>query len=432
MESTSPPIEKNDSKPLTRRRLLFVDDESLVLQGLRRTLRQMRDEWDMTFVEGGEQALEALAREPYDAIISDMKMPRIDGAQLLEQVLQRYPEVVRIVLSGQASGEAILRSIGPTHQYLSKPCDPHELQLRLTQAFAMRDLLRNPAVRAVVSGLKSIPSLPGLYHQILAELRSDDVSLERIAKIVSTDAGMTAKILQLANSAFMGVRYSVSNPTQAVSLIGTEMVRALVLSVHVFSQFEDARGVASYWKSLWEHSMSVACLAKRIAVSEKCPKQLVDDSFTAGVLHEIGKLVLLAQMPNEYAAILAVVAERPGTLSAEERARFGCTHADLGAYLISIWGLPHSLIHAVAYHDCPSQTVEGQFSLLTSVHAADAIVSANAAPICRDVELDAKYLQTVGLSGRESTWSDLYKIQVEQEKTNTAGGGNERKDSVCR
>ena len=423
MEPTTLPADKAVTKPVTRRRLLFVDDDSLVLQGLRRTLRQMREEWDMTFVEGGEQALEALARDPYDAIISDMKMPRMDGAQLLEEVLRRYPEVVRIVLSGQASGEAILRSIGPTHQYLSKPCDPRELQLRLTQAFAMRDLLRNPAVRAVVSGLKSIPSLPSLYHQILAELRSEDVSLERIAKIVSTDAGMTAKILQLANSAFMGVRYNVSSPTQAVSLIGTEMVRALVLSVHVFSQFEEARGVASYWKSLWEHSMSVACLAKRIAVSEKCTKQLVDESFTAGVLHEIGKLVLLAQMPKEYAAILVAVGEKPGTLSYEERARFGCTHAELGAYLISIWGLPHSLIHAIAYHDCPSQTVEEQFSLLTAVHVADAIVSVNAEPISRDIELDVNYLERIGLGGHERTWNELYKIQVEQEKTSAAGGG---------
>ena len=423
MESTASPIGKGETRPVSRRRLLFVDDESLVLEGLRRTLRPMREEWDMAFVEGGEQALEALAREPYDAIISDMKMPRMDGAQLLEQVLQRYPEVVRIVLSGQASGEAILRSIGPTHQYLSKPCDPHELQLRLTQAFAMRDLLRNPAVRAVVSGLKSIPSLPGLYHQILAELRSDDVSLERIAKIVSTDAGMTAKILQLANSAFMGVRYNVSSPTQAVSLIGTEMVRALVLSVHVFSQFEEAQGVASYWKSLWEHSMSVACLAKRIAVSEKCPKQLVDESFTAGVLHEIGKLVLLAQMPEEYAVILDAIVDKPGTLSTEERARFGCTHAELGAYLISIWGLPHSLIHAVAYHDCPSQTVEEQFSLLTTVHAADAIVSGDAPPISRDIELDMKYLETLGLRGHERNWSEMYTAQLEQEKASAGMGG---------
>jgi HD-like signal output (HDOD) protein/ActR/RegA family two-component response regulator len=404
------------------RRLLFVDDEPLVLQGLRRTLHVMRDEWQMTFVESGQQALEALAREPYDAIITDMKMPRMDGAQLLEEVKRRYPEVVRMVLSGQAGREAILRSIGPTHQYLSKPSDPQELRLKLAQAFAMRDLLRNSAVRAIVSGLKSIPSLPGLYHQILDELRSEDASLERVAQIVSNDAGMTAKILQLANSAFLGVRHEVSSPTQAVTLIGTEMVRALVLSVHVFSQFEAEQGVTSHWTTLWEHSLSVACLAQRIAVHQKCGKAMVDESFTAGLLHEIGKLVLLAQMPKEYAAILETIAPQPGTLSSAERARFGCTHADLGAYLMSIWGLPHPLIHAVAYHDRPSKSLERSFSSLTLVHAADAVASSPECPlIVRDIELDRGYLQELQLSDHECAWRDLYKEQIAQAKSSTAG-----------
>ena len=408
---------------ISRRRLLFVDDEALVLQGLRRTLHGMRNEWEMTFVESAERALATLAREPYDAIVTDMKMPGRDGAQLLEEVKRHYPEMVRVVLSGEANRDAVFRSIGTTHQYLCKPCDPQELRMRLAQAFVMRDLLRNPAIRAVVSGLKSIPSLPALYHEIMAELRTEDTSLERIARIVSKDVGMTAKILQLANSAFMGTRYEISNPTQAVTLIGTETVRALVLSVHVFSQFEDQQGVAGYWTTLWEHSIAVACLAQRIAAAEKCAKNLVDESFTAGLLHEIGKLVLLAQMPREYGAILETLAEKPTTLSAAERERFGCTHADLGAYLMSIWGLPHPLIHAVAYHDRPAESVEKRFSSLTAVHGADAIVSSgNGALILQDVQMDEEYLKDLGLSERPPVWRELYRQQLEQAKASAAKG----------
>jgi len=404
-------------------RLLFVDDESLILQGLRRTLHSMREEWDMTFVDTAEQALEALAREPYDAIITDMKMPRMDGGQLLEEVKKRYPAMVRMVLSGQSSQEAVLRSVGTAHQYLSKPCDPQELKLRLAQAFVMRDLLRNARVRAVVAGLKSIPSLPGMYHEIMAELRSEDASLERIARIVSKDAGMTAKVLQLANSALMGVRYEVSNPTQAVTLIGTEMVRALVLSVHVFSQFEDQQGAVPHLTALWEHSIAVGCLAQRIAAGEKCAKGLVDESFTAGLLHEIGKLVLLAQMPKEYGVILENVKEKSATLAAAEREQFGCTHADLGAYLMSLWGLPHPLIHAVAFHDRPAESVEKRFSSLTAVHGADAVVSStNGSLILQDVQLDEKYLQELGLGGRELVWRELYGEQIQQAKMNASKG----------
>lgn len=399
-----------------RSRLLFVDDEPLVLQGLQRTLHSMRAEWDMTFVGGGDEALEALQRQPYDAIITDMRMPRMDGAQLLEKVKERYPEIVRIVLSGQANRETILRSAGPAHQYISKPCDPQELKLRLAQAFAMRDLLQNSGVRALVAGLKSIPSPPGLYYEIQAELQSEDSSLKKIADIVSKDVGMTAKILQLANSAFMGARYNISNTTQAVTLIGTEMVRALVLSVHVFSQFKNPEKTDC--ATLWEHSIAVACLAQRIAAAEGCSKAAADESFTAGILHDIGKLVLLSEMPKPYAQLLVDIAKNPGSLAVAERQRFGCTHADLGAYLMSIWGLPHSLVQAVAYHDRPADSAENRLCSLTAVHGADVIASAaNPALLLQDVQWDEHYMQDLGKCGREPVWRDFYTQQLEHAKT---------------
>jgi len=396
-----------------RNRLLFVDDEVLVLQGLKRSLHGMRAQWEMNFVESGAAALEALARESYDAIITDMRMPLMDGAQLLELVKKNYPEVVRIVLSGQADRETILRSLGPAHQYVSKPCDAQDLKSRLAQAFVMRDLLKNSSVRALVSGLKSIPSLPGLYYEIQAELQSENASLKKIAEIVSKDAGMTAKILQLANSAFMGTRFAVSNPTQAITLIGTEIVRALVLSVHVFSQLKDS--TTPDCTTLWEHGLAVSCLSQRIAITEKCVKSVVDECLTAGILHEIGKLVLMAEMPAQYAKVLAQDKEKPGTLALAERNRFGCTHAELGAYLMSIWGLPHALIHAVAYHDCPSQSIEQCFSSLSVLHIADAIVSSKSASmILQDVKLDEAYLSALGLSERLPVWCGLYDQQMEQ------------------
>jgi HD-like signal output (HDOD) protein len=394
-------------------RLLFVDDEVLVLQGLKRSLHGMRAQWNMTFVESGAAALAALACERYDAIITDMRMPLMDGAQLLEQVKQKYPEVVRVVLSGQADRETILRSLGPAYQYVSKPCDPQDLKSRLAQAFVMRDLLKNSSVRALVSGLKSIPSLPGLYYEIQAELKSEDVSLKKIADIVSKDAGMTAKILQLANSAFMGARFAVSNPTQAITLIGTEMVRALVLSVHVFSQLKNS--TTPDCGILWEHGVAVSCLSQHIAISEKCAKDIVDECFTAGILHEIGKLVLMAEMPRQYAQILTDESAQTGALSLAERQQFGCTHAELGAYLMSIWGLPHPLIHAVAYHDRPSQSIEQCFSSLSVVHAADAIVSAKSpATILHDVELDESYFNLLGLTERLSLWRGFHDQQIEE------------------
>jgi HD-like signal output (HDOD) protein/CheY-like chemotaxis protein len=386
--------------------LLFVDDEAMILDGLRRALHGMRQEWDMHFVISGACALDALDRDAYDAIITDMRMPVMDGAQLLEQVKQRHPEVVRIVLSGQSSREAIFRSIAPAHQFLSKPCDPQDLVNRLGEAFAMRDLLSNRSIKTIISRMRSIPSLPALYEELTAVLRLESPSLAQIERIVSKDVGMATKILQLANSAFIGARGRVSNLLQAVSLIGTESVRTLVLSIHIFSQCDGNSEVAPYLPVLWDHSAAVAWLAQRIATSESCTKAIVEESFTAGLLHDIGKVIFLSEMLDKYRQILGTSS---GSILELEFEQLGCTHAQVGAYLMSIWGLPVPLVHAVAFHHCPSQTEETKFSSLTAVHAADAIASANDPAILnKDIELDLNFLDRLGLRHREAIWRGLH------------------------
>jgi HD-like signal output (HDOD) protein/ActR/RegA family two-component response regulator len=402
-------------------KLLFVDDEPLVLQGLRRSLHTMSRDWNMTFVESGDEALQVLDREPYDVIITDMRMPKMDGAQLLEEVKRRHPAMVRMVLSGQSSREAVLRSLSPTHQYMSKPCDPQDLKIKLAQAFAMRDLLENPKLKALVSGLKSIPSLPAVYDELMQELQSEDSSTARVGTIIAKDAGMTAKILQIANSAFLGLRCHISNPAQAVCMIGMDMVRALVVSVHVFSQFEAKPSVSSRWEDLWEHSVAVASLSKRIAAAQKSIKVVLEDSFTAGLLHDVGKIILLAEMPAEYADILNRLVDRSLSLAELERDKIGCTHADVGAYLIGIWGLPHTLTQAVGFHDRPGLVVENRFSPLTATHVADAIVSEkHCSATTQDVALDRAYLEGLGIGDREAAWRELYEEEIRQK---SARGG---------
>jgi HD-like signal output (HDOD) protein len=390
-----------------RKRLLFVDDEPNVLNGLRRSLHSMREVWDMQFVEGAQAALQALEKEPYDAIISDMRMPLMDGADLLDQVKQRYPETVRMILSGQSSRGAVFRSIAPAHQFLSKPCDPQELASRLSQAFAMRDLLSNQSVKAVVSRLRSLPSLPALYEDVMGQLRSEDPSFTHIARIISKDVGMAAKILQLANSAFMGTSGRVSSLLQALTLIGLDNVRTLVLSVNVFSQFDGNARVAANLPYLWDHSIAVSKLAQQIAAVENSPKALLEECFTAGLLHDLGKLVLMAEFPRQCQEVYAAKSDVRANV---ERQSLGCTHAEVGAYLMSIWGLPFPLVHAVAYHHHPEETSETKFSPLTAVHAADAIASeADPSPLNHDIALDQPYLSRLGLSERESVWRGLYK-----------------------
>lgn len=391
------------------KRLLFVDDEPMVLEALRRALHAKRQEWEMRFVTSPSAAMEALDREPFDAIITDMRMPEMDGAQLLEYVKEHHSDMVRIVLSGQSKKETIMRSIVPAHQFLSKPCNFQELRDRLAEAFARRDLLRNKALAGVVSRLKSIPSLPSLYRELTAALKDENASLTAIEEIISKDVGMAAKILQLANSAFIGARGRVSSLHEAVSLIGAETVRSLTLSIHIFAQFDRHSSVAELLPAIWKHSVAVASLAQRIAMEETGNKALAEESFTTGLLHDVGKVVLLAEMSEEYRQVLARIGPNSHSTRELESEFLGCPHEQVGAYLMSIWGLPVSIMRAVEHHHCPLESKETAFSSLTALHCADAIVSqGDSLPILRDMQLDEAYLKMLGLSGRVAAWSAYY------------------------
>lgn len=391
------------------KRLLFVDDEPHLLDGLRRSLHDMRFEWEMHFVDSGIGALRELDRQHYDAIITDMRMPAMDGAELLEEVQNRHEDVVRIILSGQSSKDSVLRSIAPTHQYLSKPCDTEELRLRLSLAFSMRDSLANGTVKRIVARLRSIPSLPILYDELTAALASPRTSLAHLERIIEKDPGMAAKILQLANSAFIGARSEVSNLKHAVSLIGTEAIRTLVMSVHIFSQFDHSSSVAAYLPFLWGHSVEVASLARKIALAENQPSNLAEQCFTAGLLHDIGRAILLSEMPGDYIPLLKHASDSPGGILLSEAEAFGCTHAEVGAYLMSIWGMPVPLVHAVSLHHRTSEDALSHFSPLTAVHCADAIATADESRSnTGDGVLDFEYLKRLGLCERVAIWTSLH------------------------
>ncbi|MFP5226005.1 MAG: HDOD domain-containing protein [Acidobacteriota bacterium] len=391
---------------MSAKRLLFVDDDRMVLAGLRRALHDMRDEWETVFAASGQEALAALAQAPFDAVITDMRMPVMDGAELLDRVKVRYPELIRIVLSGQSEKDAMLRSIAPAHQYLAKPCDVGELKLRLVQAFAARDLVRNPAITAAVARLRSIPSLPAIYNELTAALRSEMTSLAQIEAIVARDVGMATKILQLANSAFIGVHGRVPSLRQAVSLIGLDTVRTLTLSIHVFSHFDRNSEIAAEVASLWKHSVDVASLAQRIAAVETGSKAMAEECFAAGLLHDLGKVILLGERPREYAEIRKTLEAQGGSIEDLEIARLGCSHAQLGAYLMSIWGLPTALVQAVGFHHCPSQAMESAFSTLTAVHVADALVH-RVLDGNEKIAMDAACLEQSGLTEKLESWQNL-------------------------
>jgi HD-like signal output (HDOD) protein len=387
-----------------KQHLLFVDDDRSVLQGLQRMLRPLRHEWDMAFANNGPEALDYMARTHVDVIISDMRMPDMDGAQLLTEVMRKYPATARLILSGQASRETVMRALVPTHQYLAKPCDPDTLKAAITRATTLHALLTDTNLRALVAGMSTLPSLPSLYLEVTELLNDAKTSMQMMSEVISRDIGMTAKILQVANSAFFGQRQTTKNLTRAITMLGLDNIKALVLSLAVFSQCPQAQLKRFSLQMLWDHCFATATSAKHIAQMEQQEACMNEATFTAGLLHECGRLIFAVNVPDAYEQALALVKQEGLSVWEAEREIFEVSHAEVGAYLLGLWGLPDPIIEAVAFHHRPLQGGAQTFSPLTAVHVANALLSEQTDAGPPQPAVDFEYLTKLGLTDRLPLW----------------------------
>ena len=401
---------------ISKKRILFVDDEPMVLKGLQRTLRKMRNEWDMAFTANGKGALEILSKQPMDVIVSDLKMPEMDGMQLLTEVRTQYPQVVRIILSGHLEHEMTLQSVQYAHQNLSKPCDSEILKQTLAKLFALRDIMADESVKKIVSQIESLPSLPAIYSEIIEEMQSEDPSIKKVGDIILKDLSMTAKILQVVNSVFFGLSRKISSPADAVVLLGLETIKSLVLSVKIFAEFSQKKFSWFNIDALFNHSMSVSTYAKTIIKNEKLDQELINYSLMAGLLHDLGKLILATNLQKPYKEVLTAARGSDRNLWDLEYEAFGTSHAEIGAYLMGLWSLETPIIEAIAFHHCPANSMSQNMGLLTAVHIGNAIdhdgqSSTNGNT---DLQYDAQYLDTLGLADRIPEWRQVCNELIER------------------
>lgn len=395
--------------------VLFVDDDENVLQGLRRMLRPMRDTWDMVFVDSATTALAAMEGRPFDVVVSDMRMPTMDGADLLTIVSKKYPASVRIILSGYAEEEAILRTAGPAHRYLSKPCNFEVMVEAISSALALRHFLGEESLRHLVSSLHSLPSPPDVFLALLSELRSKNASSASVAKILSRDVAMTAETLKLTNSAFFALPTRITDLKDAVRLLGLETIKALALIAGIYSCYSGDAETAAIIRRLGNRSLGVGIAARAIAEREHLDQVDTQEALCAGVLAHVGILVLVANYPHRFRQAMDLVERRVLPIVEAERRVFGASHTELSAYLLGLWGFVDTVVEAVAYHHEPHRYKGRQNKIVTIVHCAQAFAKtcgqAMAKGTVEQVDemallsgLDMEFLNTANLFNRLPVW----------------------------
>ena len=389
-----------------KKTILFVDDESNILEGLRRSLRSMRKEWDMHFALGGYEALAFLETKNVDAIISDMRMPEMDGAKLLKEVRRISPCSVRIILSGYSEEEAILRTVGPAHQYLSKPCEPDLLINTIQRAMHLRQFIDMDEISCKLSGLENLPSPPGSFTKLITILDDPLAKLDDIADILAKDLAMSAQTLKLTNSAYFSVREPVESLRKAVSLLGLDTIRSLVLVAGFFKEFSGPPEMAARIETLSQRCVSIGIAAREIANLEGLSAQEAGQSHSAGVLSHVGSLALMANWPEKFLQALELVEQEGLDIVSAETRIFGASHTQIGAYLLGLWGFTDPIAEAVAFHHDPLEFSEaGPSSVLLCVYAAQCLVIPARADADK-IEMDRQILALAGKESREDAWKD--------------------------
>jgi HD-like signal output (HDOD) protein/ActR/RegA family two-component response regulator len=402
-------------------RVLFVDDEPLVLRALGRMAHGMREECDAAFASSGEEALTLMADRPFDVLVSDMRMPGMDGAAVLTQAERRFPWIARIILSGYTQYESALRALPVCHRFLSKPLRAEDLRLVLLRTIALHRLLSDPALRELVGEAKELPARPQVYFQLRGALANPSSSMRAIARIVERDAGITGRLLRTVNNAFFAPASRITSAQQAISHLGTELMTGLVLSLECFGNFEDMLAQCELIPESLERKAYLTATITAELLGDETQRQ---DAFLAALLHDCGLLLLAARRPAMVSEAVRVARQDATPLHVAERKLWGTTHAQIGAYLLGLWGLPYPVVEAVASCHAPSKSEGPEFDVGGAVYMAAALAEAAMAGDTSAVELDADFVQRMQLAGRIPEFIGLVERIIGQSEDATSAGAD--------
>jgi putative nucleotidyltransferase with HDIG domain len=371
-------------------RILLVIDDPATLAQAEPLFRELPDRWKVHVSHSGEDALCQLEQVSFDVVFADLKAGPLEGIQFLHQVWSKYPATIRFFLCESMQPDLMVTCALGSHQVLQKPLNGMVIRNAIERAGLMNRLFQNKDVQVLVSRIRTFPSRPTVYAEVIKELRSSSASAQVVGELVSRDLAISAKLLQITNSVFFGFNQPVATPSDAVLLLGMETTASLVLGIEAFSQLDNVKLKYFSTDQVWNHCQTVANAARAIAEHATRDSALAQEAYTAALLHDIGKLALAVNLDEAYRDALNVGREKNIPAWDVERQAFGATHAEAGAYLLSLWGLPAGVIEAVAGHHLPARELSSEFTALTALHVANAIENALAEP-SGAIKMDMEY-----------------------------------------
>ena len=347
------------------KKILFVDDEKQILRALKRLF--VSSDYEVHFADGGERALELVKEQDFDLLVTDIRMPEMDGIELLRQVKDASPLTLRVALSGYTDNKKIYSALEDNlaKLYLFKPWDNKELTSLIDRLFELEDILKDKKLLNLINNLDELPTVPDLYAE-LCRMVEENADIETIAKKLEEDQSIASKLLRVANSAFYGAK--TGSIAQAIMYVGLINVKNIVLSNGIFTSLGLDRDLQ---RSLWEH----VNLTNRLmnAIYQKCLFKKVPNLFaSAGLLHDIGRVIIYQFFMDEFKDVLEEVKSSPErSINEIETEIIGVDHQKIGGYLLNWWEIPVPIIESALFHHDPLNDAVMNKELVSVVHISN-------------------------------------------------------------
>lgn len=382
-------------------RILFVEDDPVLMSNMRRTLSVMRRHWDMRFFSSAEEAVLAMARQPFDVVVTDLTLKGMNGDEFLSLTQYQYPKVVRVLMADRTEVKETVSNAAIAHCVIAKPCDPSELAVAVQRVIDVEQRLSDPDLQSMLSEVGMLPSPTQAVTHLNDLVGRDDVSVAQIAEIVSTDMNMTAKLLQVVNSAFFGLTRHIGDVREAIALLGLNTVQNFCVTVEILRTFETVPVlVQSVVDEIHDRSLTTAYLARDLVTD---PQQ-AGEAYVAGLLHDVGLLVVAQSRPEQLLELRVEACRTSLPITEIERDVLGAHHADIGAFLLDLWGFPYEIVEAVARHHDANETIGSKVDVMHAVYIADMLSGSRQGEPYSEWEqlgeLDDDYLASLGVLER--------------------------------
>ena len=398
--------------------ILLADIDEARLEELSSIIQAAKPDWEVVALTSAADVLQCASNDDIHCVVTDYDLQDSNGIDLLKNIQIKHPNIVRLTVSANQHHDVVQKSTVASHRFVERTVPDEVLVGAIECSLRLKNLLSDASLTQCMSEIRTLPSLPEIYQQMVSELTAPQSSLQNIARIIESDNALTVTVLKIVNSAFYGLNQRVESVSHGVALLGVHLIKNITLTAKVFAQFQGSKQQLLKLQQLNDGANRTGALANQFARLSGVSRSAVDHAQIAGMLSNIGELVELSRATKESSEGLEANIQGEANIQAKNNMRASIELQ--GAYLLRLWSLPDPVVEAVAmqYESPPFSKVA--ITPLIILHAIR-YLEQNFSELIRKDACSA-YLEQIVSTKIANLWIDAYNdLQALTSHTNVDG-----------